>query len=114
MKNLKSHNKPVKRQIKKTTFRILTQGDVRMAHCIGYMMAGGKDAVCFYIDSYDRAYISGSTESHNGCPVLYVSRDDCTRDTKIEFPEFPGWRFHCGGEGKTIAVALVRRAAADA
>jgi len=100
--------------MRETTFKILTQGDVQMAHCQGYMVAGGEDAVCFYIDPRDRAYISASTESDSGCPVVYVSRDDCERDTEIEFSEFKGWRFHAGGDGKAIAVALVRRAADDA
>jgi hypothetical protein len=100
--------------MRETTFKILTQGDVHMAHCQGYMVAGGTDAVCFYIDPRDRAYISASTESASGCPVVYVSRDDCERDTEIEFSEFKGWRFHAGGAGKTIAVALVRCAADDA
>ena len=100
--------------MRETTFKILTQGDVQMAHCQGYMVAGGEDAVCFYLDPRGRAYISASTESDSGCPVVYVSRDDCERDTEIEFSEFKGWRFHAGGDGKAIAVALVRRAADDA
>jgi hypothetical protein len=100
--------------MRETTFEILTQGDVHMAHRQGYMVAGDADAVCFYIDARERAYISASSESDSGCPVVYVSRDDCERDTEIEFSEFKGWRFHAGSEGKTIAVALVRRAADDA
>lgn len=100
--------------MRETTFRILFQGDVQMAHTQGYMVVGGPDAVCFYIDPSGRAFISSSTESDNGCPVVSLSRDDCERETAIEFSEFPGWRFHAGGAGKTIAVALVRRAADDA
>ncbi len=30
--------------MRETTFKILTQGDVQMAHCQGYMVAGGEDA----------------------------------------------------------------------
>ena len=97
--------------MRETTFKILAQGDVQMAHCDGYMLAGGADAVCFYIDPRGRAYISASTESDSGCPVVYLSRDDCEIDTEIEFTDFPGWRFHAGGAGKTIAIALVRKAA---
>jgi hypothetical protein len=100
--------------MRETTFEILTQGDVHMAHCQGYMVAGNDDAVCFYIDARERAYISASTESDRGCPVIYLSRDGCERDTEIEFSQFEGWRFHAGGEGKTIAVALVRCMADDA
>lgn len=62
----------------------------------------------------NEAYISASTESDSGCPVVYVSEEGCEQDTEIEFSEFPGWRFHAGGEGKTIAIALVRRGADDA
>jgi hypothetical protein len=98
--------------MRETTFQILAQGDVEMAHCQGYMVSGGDDAVCFYIDTVGRAYVSASTESDSGCPVVYISRDDCERETEIEFSEFPGWRFHAGGGGgKSIAIALVRRAA---
>lgn len=93
-----------------TTFKIKTQGDVRVAHCQAYNSVGGPDAVCFYIDLCERAYISASTESNDRCPVISVSRDNCEQDTEIEFIEFPGWRFHAGGSGKAIAVALVRRA----
>jgi len=100
--------------MRETTFAIRAQGDVQMAHCKGYMVTGDGDAVCFYVDTVGRAYISAYTESKNGCPVAYVSRDGCERDTEIEFTEFRGWRFHAGGGGKTIAVALVRRAAEDA
>lgn len=100
--------------MRETKFSVLTQGDVKMAHNTGYMVVGGPDAVCFYIDPRDRAYISASTESGNGCPVIYVARDGCELDTEIEFSEFPGWRFHAGGGGKTISVALVRRGADDA
>lgn len=99
---------------RETTVRILRQGDVKMAHCLGYMLSGNENAVCFFIDPSNRAYISASTESDSGCPVVYVSEEGCEQDTEIEFSEFPGWRFHAGGEGKTIAIALVRRGAVDA
>jgi hypothetical protein len=99
--------------MRETTFKILVQGDVKMAHCKGYMLADGGDAACFFIDPVRRAYISASRDGENGCPVVYVSRDDCELDTEIEFSEFKGWRFHAGGEGKAIAVALVRRSADD-
>jgi hypothetical protein len=94
---------------KETKFKILRQGDVQMAHCVGYMLAGGDDAVCFYIDPAERAFIDASTESESGCPVIFVSRADSEVATEIEFTEFKGWRFHAGGAGKSIAIALVRR-----
>jgi len=96
--------------MRKTEFRIIEQGDVKLAHTNGYMLAGGEDAVCFFIDPSGSAYISASTESKSGCPIVYLSNDDCERDTIIEFSEFPGWRYHAGGGGKSIAISLVRRA----
>lgn len=96
---------------KETTFRILRQGDVKMAHCVGYMLAGGADAVCFFIDPAERAFIDSSAESESGCPVISVSAEASEVATEIEFSEFKGWRFHAGGGGKTIAVSLVRRGA---
>ena len=95
--------------MRETIFKILRQGDVQMAHCKGYMVVGNCDAVCFYIDTFERAYISASTDSDSGCPMVYVSREDCELDTEIEFTEFQGWRFHSGGEGKSLAISLVRR-----
>lgn len=97
--------------MRETPFKILSQGDVQLAHSTGYLVVGGPDAVCFFIDPVGRAYISASTCSDADCPVVYLSRDGAERDTEIEFTEFPGWRFHAGGEGKSIAIALVRRAA---
>ena len=79
-----------------------------MAHCVGYMLAGGADAVCFFIDPADRAYVSASTESEGGCPVVHLSCDGAEEDTEIEFTEYPGWRLHAAGSGKTVAIALVR------
>ena len=97
--------------MRETPFKVLAQGDVQLVHSTGYLVVGGPDAVCFYIDPRERAYVSASRESDAGCPVVLLSRDDAERDTEIEFTEFPGWRFHSGGAGKSIAIALVRRAA---
>jgi hypothetical protein len=99
--------------MKETKFTVTRQGDVRMAHSVGYMLAGGEDAVCFFIDPADRAYVSASTESDAGCPVVHLACDGGEDVTEIEFTEYPGWRFHAGGGGKTIAIALVRRGAED-
>lgn len=96
--------------MRETKFTVLNQGDVVMAHEAGYMVTGGNDAVCFYIDpSGGRAYVGASTTSDADCPVVFIDRDGAERSTEIEFPEFPGWRFHAGGCGKSIAIALVRR-----
>jgi len=97
--------------MRETKFTILTQGDVKMAHDVGYMVAGDGDAVCFYIDPCDRAEVEASTESDNGCPVVYLGCANAEQSTEIEFTEFKGWRFHAGGSGKSIAIALVRREA---
>jgi hypothetical protein len=93
-----------------TKFTIVKQGDVIMADSHGYLLVGDGDAVCFFIDPEDKAYIESAGESANGCPVIHLYDDeDCENLTEIEFSEFPGWRFHAGGGGKSIAIALVRR-----
>lgn len=99
--------------MRETKFKVLTQGDVKMAHHVGYMVVGGDDAVCFFIDPEGWAYIEASTESDAGCPVVFISRDGAEHSTEIEFSEFSGWQFHAGGSGKSIAIALVRRGATE-
>lgn len=97
--------------MKETRLRVLTQGDVELAHETGYMVAGDGDAVCFFIDPKERAYVEASTESDSGCPVAILGFDGAERFTEVEFSDFPGWRLHAGGGGKSIAIALVRRGA---
>jgi hypothetical protein len=99
--------------MRETKFVVVSQGDVKMAHDVGYMVAGGDDAVCFFIDPVERAYVEASSDSVSGCPVVYLGNDGGETYTEIEFTEFPGWRFHAGGAGKSIAIALVRRGAED-
>ena len=94
--------------MRETRFKVVTQGDVEMAHDVGYMVVGGDDAVCFFIDPKGRAFVEASTESQAGCPVVFIATDGAAMSTEIEFSEFPGWRFHAGGAGKSIAIALVR------
>ena len=53
--------------MRETRFTVLTQGDVEMAHDVGYMVVGGDDAVCFFIDPKGRAFVEASTESPAGC-----------------------------------------------
>lgn len=98
---------------KETAIQIVTQGAVQLSHLNGYLMAGGPDSdcACFFIDPVDRAWVEAST-SEDGLPVVYLGRDDMGPDdlsTAITFPEFKGFKFHCGGSGKTIAIALVRQ-----
>lgn len=101
---------------RETEFKILQQGAVKMAHNYGYMLVGDEDAVCFFIDIVGWADVVCSYEN-NGCPVIELYKDDLDSDdydelTSIEFSEYPDWRFHAAwGRGKTIAIALVRRAA---
>ena len=98
--------------MRETTFRIRHQGDAKMAHCEGYDLVGNDEAVCFYIDPSDSAWVVATTYSRSDCPVLILTdREDCTDFTEIEFTEFPGWRVHAAGGGKSIAVALVNRTA---
>ena len=97
----------------KTKFKIIQQGAVKMTQSQGYMVVGNYDCLCFYIFSWDRAYVAASTYSYNDCPVLYLmdDGDDKGDYTVIEFTELKGWRFHAGGAGKSIAISLVDRGA---
>lgn len=96
--------------MRETTFIITHQGDVKMAHCAGYCLVGNDEAVCFYIDPSDSAYVAAWSHSSSDCPVLMLEiGGPCTNYTEIEFTEFSGWRVHAVGAGKSIAVALVKR-----
>ena len=96
-------------------FKIRTQGSVKLYGSKGYMLVGDENVVCFYIDPIERAYIGASSYSEEDCPVIFLySSEDDEFFTEIEFCEFPGWKFHSGGGGKVISVALVRREALDA
>ena len=96
--------------MRETTFNIVHQGEAKMAHCFGYDLVGNDEAVCFFIDPSDSAHVAAATHSERDCPVLMLEvTDACTDYTEIEFSEFPGWRVHATGGGKSIAVALVKR-----
>jgi hypothetical protein len=96
--------------MRETTFKITQQGNVKMAHCAGYALVGNDEAVCFFIDPSDYAHVAARTHSETGCPVLMLAdTEGCTDYTEVEFTEFPGWRVHAVGGGKSIAVALVKR-----
>ena len=95
--------------MRETKLTILHQGEVKLSHLKGYMVVGDGDAVCFFIDPVGRAYIDISSQNHlTGCPTIHISNKDETASTEVEFSEFKGWRFHSGGGGKSIAIALVR------
>jgi hypothetical protein len=95
-------------------FKILHQGDVEMSHSFGYMAVGNENCVCFFIDPVGRAYIESSSSDENNCPTIYLATDSAERSTELVFPDHSGWRFHAGGAGKSIAVALVRRGSESA
>lgn len=90
--------------------RILQQGDIAITS-VGYGLIGNDDAVCFFIDVEPRAYVDCSSASDNDCPVVFIARDISETLTEVEFCDYPGWRFHAGGSGKSIAIALVRKGA---
>ena len=94
-----------------TPVKITHQGGVQLSNNYGYCVVGGSDAVCFYIDPVGRAAVEGWTESRDECPVLFLGCQGAAESTAVELTEFKGWRVHCGGEGKVIAVALVRKGA---
>ena len=96
--------------MKETTFKIKKQGAVEFVHCQGYGVVGNSEAVCFYIDTVERAYVNSSMNSEAGCPILFLSSSNPAfeDDTEIEFVDFPGWGFHGGGGGKSVAISLIR------
>ena len=51
--------------MRETTFKILTQGDVQMAHCQGYMVAGGETGRAGGHD--DRGGRGFESRHHNSC-----------------------------------------------
>lgn len=55
-------------------FKIQHQGAIKMANNIAYMVKGGPEAVCFYIDPDGRSDVVASTnDSDSGCPVVFLS-----------------------------------------
>lgn len=93
--------------MRETPIKILHQGDVKLLHEFGYNVVGDGAAVCFYIDAISRAEVEASSKSENNCPTVILGFDGADQSTEIEFPEFIGWRFHSGGNGKSIGIALV-------
>ena len=93
-----------------TPIEIVVHGSV-IAEDHGYLVIGGEDAVCFFVDT-DGADWIGCTD-RNGVPALDLSKDDDYRPTTIEFAEFKNSRIHSVTAGKTVSVALVREAALD-
>lgn len=96
---------------RKTPIYVQQQGDVKLCADHGYSVVGCGDAVCFYFDVTDHAYISGCTQDKNGCPVLFLVCDEDSAETHVEFYEFEGWSVHSAFSGKMISVALVRQGA---
>ena len=92
-----------------TPLSVLSQGDVEVLHGEGYLVLGNDEAVCFYVDVAERAYVDASSESDDGCPVVILTREGYENSTWVAFPEFKGWRVHAGGGGKGIAIALTKR-----
>jgi hypothetical protein len=96
--------------MRETTFSVTHQGNAKMAHCHGYDLVGNDEAVCFFIDPSDCAHVAVKTYSEADCPVIMLMDKEGDIDfTVIEFTEFPGWRVHATGGGKSIAVALAKR-----
>lgn len=97
--------------MKQTNLCILQQGDIKITSGTGYGIVGDGDAVCFFIDVSPRAWIDCSSGSERDCPVVMIGDNDTDYSTMVEFVDYPGWRFHAGGSGKSLAIALVRKGA---
>lgn len=97
------------------TARILIehQGGVKV-HGEGYGLVGNDEAVCFWFDPADRAFVEATSTSDVDTPIIWLGNNEESSDsTIVSFPDFPGWRVHATRSGKTISVALTKRQMPD-
>ena len=96
---------------------VLKQGDA-VCGAKGYMLKRSEDVAAFYLDGWGktgRIYCLNSCNSSAidgkiaNIPSLWIEDGAAVHAiTEICFPEFEGWRVHCTGGGKTMAICLVK------
>ena len=96
---------------------VLQQGDA-VCGAKGYMLKRSENVAAFYLDGWGatgRIYCLSSCRStwSDGevidIPSITIDNgEDNSSLTEICFPEFEGWRVHCTGGGKTMAICLVK------
>ena len=84
----------------------------------GYMLKRSEDVAAFYLDGWGetgRIYaISTCLSTWMAGKILHypsITIEDGEDDSSISeicFPEYEGWRVHCTGGGKTMAICLVK------
>ena len=101
----------------KVQVQVLRQGDAACG-TTGYMLKKSNDVAAFYLDGWGKtgriyclSYCNSiwRDEEVVKIPSICIENgEDDTALTDICFPEFEGWRVHCTGGGKTMAVCLVK------
>ena len=96
---------------------VLQQGDA-VCGAKGFMLKRSENVAAFYLDGWGatgRIYCLSSCNSSAidgkivNIPSLWIEDgEDESSLTEICFPEFEGWRVHCTGGGKTMAICLVK------
>lgn len=97
--------------------KVLQQGDA-VCGSEGYMLKRSENVAAFYLDgggktgkiypfsTSNSTYFEGSTYRF---PSIWVDDGAAySNSTEICFPEYEGWRVHCIGGGKTMAICLVK------
>lgn len=84
----------------------------------GYMLKRSENVAAFCLDGWGktgRIYCSSSCNSSFidenvvNFPQLTIDNgEDDSEFTDICFPEYEGWKVHCAGGGKTMAVCLIK------
>ena len=88
--------------------KVLYQGAVQVTS-EPYWVVGNDDIVGFHFDVDRRAWVDAiSHNPHTGCPTVFLSADDESESTEVEFTTYPGWVYHSSSGGKTVTIALVK------
>jgi hypothetical protein len=97
--------------------KVIFQGDA-VPGKLGYLLKKSKNIAAFYLDGAGktgRIYPYGTGTScfiddkvYNYPSMTIGDGEDDSQLSEICFPEYSGWRIHCVGGGKTMAVCLVK------
>lgn len=96
---------------------VIQQGDAVCGE-YGYMLKRSENIAAFYLDGWGN---TGRIYCNSYCSSTYLDGkvlnspelgiddgQDESSITTICFPEYEGWKVHCAGGGKTMAVCLVK------
>lgn len=101
----------------KVQILVTQQGDAACGE-EGYMLKRSDNVAAFYLDGWGstgRIYPVASAKEVfidgqlvNFPELIIENGEDESVLTTVCFPEYKGWRVHCTGGGKTMAVCLVK------